>query len=252
MRLKGKTAVVTGAGSGFGAAIARLFAQEGARVALADRDEAAAAAVAAEIEAAGGTAMAVRTDVADGASVAAMVKAVVDAWGGFDVLVNNAGIAQKPAPVHRIAEDEIDRLFAVNVKSLYHTTVHALPVLRAGGGGAIVNIASNAALRPRPGMAWYNATKAAVMNLTMTMSSEYARYGIRVNAIAPSLANTPMKTFILGEPGEGDEAVRRSIPLGRFAEPEDIARAALYLASADASFVTGIVMPVDGGRTALG
>jgi len=244
MRLAGKIAFVSGAGSGFGAAIARLFAAEGAKVVLAERDAAAGERVAGEI---GAAALAVQTDVADAASVAAALDRTKAVFGGLDILVNNAGIAQKPMAVHAIDEAEIDRIFAINIKGLYHTLKHGLPLLEARGGGAIVNIASNAGMRPRPGMAWYNASKAAVINLTYTMAAELARKKIRVNAIAPSMAETPMKDFIIGGDAKADAAVLRTIPLGRYAQAEDIARAALYLASEEAAFVTGAILPVDGG-----
>jgi 3-oxoacyl-[acyl-carrier protein] reductase len=247
LRLEGKIAFITGAGSGFGAAIARLFAIEGAKVILADRDELAAKRVAGEI---GNGALSIHTDVSDGASVEAAMARVKEAFGGLDILVNNAGIAQKPSALHRFEEAEIDRIFAVNVKSIFHTAVHGLPMLEARGGGTIVNIASNAGMRPRPGMAWYNASKAAVINLTYTMAAELAKKKIRVNAIAPSMAETPMKDFIFNNDNKADAAVLATIPLGRFAQADDIARAALYLASDDAAFVTGAILPVDGGRTA--
>jgi 3-oxoacyl-[acyl-carrier protein] reductase len=189
LRLAGKTALVTGAGSGFGAAIARRFAQEGARVIAVDIDEAAARKIAAGLPTHGGEHVAAQCDVANGASVAAMVAKVVAAAGGFDILVNNAGLTQRPMRIARIGEAELDRLIAVNVKSLYHMAVHALPVLRKRGGGAVINIASVSAMRPRPGMTWYNATKAAVIVITQTMAAELAPDRIRVNAIArPSVA----------------------------------------------------------------
>jgi 3-oxoacyl-[acyl-carrier protein] reductase len=241
MRLAGKSAVVTGAGAGYGAGIARRFAAEGARVICVDIDEAAARAIAGEI---GGTA--VRCDISDGASV----KAMVDAAGSFDVLVNNAALTQKPARIAKIAEADLDRLLAVNVKSLYHMAVHALPVIRAAGGGSVVNIASVGALRPRPGMTWYNATKSAMITITQSMAAELAPDRIRVNAIAPVVGRTAMLGHMFGD--AVDEGVARlvsTIPLGRLAEPEDIAAAAAFLASDDAAFITGITLPVDGGRT---
>ena len=242
MRLQGKTAIVTGAGAGFGAGVARRFAAEGARVVCADLDGAAAEAMAASL---GGDHLAVQCDVANGASVAAMVSAA----GGFDILVNNAALTQKPARAAKTPEEQIDRLLAVNVKSLYHMAVHAFPVLRQRGGGCVINIASVAAIRPRPGMTWYNATKAAVINLTQSMAAEFAPDKIRVNAIAPVAGRTAMFDVMFGD--KVDEASQRlleSIPLGRLCTPEDIAGAAVYLASDDAAFVTGVVLPVDGGR----
>ena len=241
MRLAGKSAVVTGAGAGYGAGIARRFAAEGARVICVDIDEDAARAIADEI---GGTP--VRCDISVGASV----KAMVEAAGSFDVLVNNAALTQKPARIAKIAEADLDRLLAVNVKSLYHMAVHALPVIRAAGGGSVINIASVGALRPRPGMTWYNATKSAMITITQSMAAELAPDKIRVNAIAPVVGRTAMLGHMFGDAvDEGVARLMSTIPLGRLAEPEDIAAAAAFLASDDAAFITGITLPVDGGRT---
>ncbi len=249
MRLDGKIALITGAGAGYGAGIARRFADEGARVVCADLDGQAAATVAASLPGKAGSALAVQCDVADGASVAALVVKVVAELGGFDILVNNAAITQKPARIARTAEADIDRLLAVNVKSLYHMAVHALPVLRSRGGGVVINIASVAALRPRPGMTWYNATKAAVVNLTQSMAAELAPDRIRVNAIAPVAGRTAMFDVMFGDGVDAaSQRLAESIPLGRLATPEDIASAAVYLASDEAAFITGVILPVDGGR----
>jgi 3-oxoacyl-[acyl-carrier protein] reductase len=249
MRLEAKIAIITGAGAGFGAGIARRFADEGARVVCADLDGQAASTVAASLRNASGSALAVQCDVADGASVGAMIAKVVSELGGFDILVNNAAITQRPARIAKTAEADIDRLLAVNVKSLYHMAVHALPVLRSRGGGVVINIASVAALRPRPGMSWYNATKAAVVNLTQSMAAELAPDRIRVNAIAPVAGRTAMFDVMFGEGVDvASERLVESIPLGRLCTPEDIANAAVYLASDEAAFVTGVILPVDGGR----
>lgn len=249
MRLHGKKAVVTGAGSGYGAGMALRFAREGAEVACLDIDLDAARATADAIGTAGGVALAVRCDVADGPSVAAAVAELVQAWDGFDILVNNAGITQKPRRLDRTTEEDIDRLFAVNVKSLYHLYTNAVPVLRRRGAGAIINIASVAALRPRPGMAWYNASKAAVISLTQTMAGELAPHGIRVNAIAPVFGMTAMAGVMFGDDVQASAArLTEAIPLGRLCTPDDVAGAAVYLASDDASLVTGVILPVDGGR----
>jgi 3-oxoacyl-[acyl-carrier protein] reductase len=247
MRLAAKIAVVTGAGSGFGAGIARRYAREGARVACVDIDAAAANDVARSFEGAAG--IGIGCDIADGRSYAAMI-AAVNAWaGGFDVIVNSAALSQKPARIAKLPEAELDRLLAVNVKSYYHLAVHALPVIRKRGGGSVINIASIAAMRPRPGMAWYQATKAAVVSLTQTMAAELAPDRIRVNAIAPSVGRTPMlEAMFAPDVQAGIDRVVATIPLGRLCEPEDVAGAAVYLASDDASYVTGVVLPVDGGR----
>jgi len=241
MRLKGKSAIVTGAGAGYGAGIARRFAVEGARVICVDIDEGAARAIATEI---GG--VAVRCDISSGESV----KAMVETAGSFDILVNNPALTQKPSRVAKIAEAELDRLLSVNIKSLYHMAVHALPVIRAAGGGSVINIASVGALRPRPGMTWYNATKSAMITITQSMAAELAPDNIRVNAIAPVVGRTAMLEHMFGDAvEEGVQRLMSTIPLGRLAEPADIAAAAVFLASDEASFITGVTLPVDGGRT---
>lgn len=249
MKLKGKIALITGSGSGYGAGMARRFAEEGARVACVDINGAAAAAMADALNATPEAAIAVQCDVADGTSVGAMVADVVRRMGGFDIVINNAGVTQKPKRIANISEAEIDRLFAVNVKSLYHMAVHALPVLRQRGGGVVINIASVGAIRPRPGMTWYNASKAAVISVTQSLAAELAPDRIRVNAIAPAVGRTPMFDAMFGD--DKDAAFDRLVatsPLGRLCAPPDVAGAAVYLASDDAAFVTGIVLPVDGGR----
>ncbi len=248
-RLQGKTALVTGAGGGYGAAIAERFAAEGARVVCADIHLDNARGVAEALQARGLVAMAAHCDVGDGASVQRLVAEVVAAWGGFDILVNNAGLTQKPARIAKTPEADLDRLLAVNLKSIFHMAVHALPVLRQRGGGNVINISSITGLRPRPGMTWYNATKAAVISVTQSMAAECAPDRIRVNAIAPAAGRTAMMDAMFGaKVDEGIAQVVATIPLGRLAEPGDIANAALYLASDEASFVTGVVLPVDGGR----
>lgn len=187
-----------------------------------------------------------RTD--DGAVAAAMA-AAAERWRGIDIVVNNAGIAQKGAQAVDTPAEVIDQIFAVNVRGIYHTTRHAIDHLRESEG-TIINLASNAGLRPRPGAAWYNASKAAVINLTWSPAGEYAPARMRVNAIAPALSATQMMSDILGddEGGHIQEAILATTPLGRLTEGSAAAAAATYLASDEASFVTGVILPVDGGR----
>jgi 3-oxoacyl-[acyl-carrier protein] reductase len=246
MRLRDKRAIVTGAGAGLGRAIAERFAAEGARVAVLDVDEQGARAVANDI---GDGALGLRADVTDDASVAQAFSEATTAWGGLDVVVNNAGVAQKAAAAVDIEPEQIDRIMAVNVRGIFHTTRHALASLQESRG-TILNIASNAGLRPRPGAAWYNASKGAVINLTYSLAAEYAAQRIRVNAIAPALSATQMMKDILGEDpgGQIEQAILSTIPLGRLTEGADVAAAAVFLASDEAEFITGVVLPVDGGR----
>ncbi|MHA6344737.1 glucose 1-dehydrogenase [Roseivivax sp. CAU 1761] len=240
MRLDGKRALVTGGASGFGAGIARRFAAEGAAVIVADIAEDGARALAAEI---GATAL--RVDVADGDSVAAMAEAA----GEIDILVNNAGITHLPTPMEEVAEDEFDRVFAVNCKSVYLTARAFLPGMKARGSAAILNIASTAGLSPRPRLNWYNASKGWMVTATKAMAVELAPAGIRVNALAPVAGETPLLASFLGEDTpERRAAFLATIPIGRFSTPEDLANAALYLCSDEASMVTGAVLEVDGGR----
>ena len=246
MRLDGKTALVTGAGSGIGKCIAETYAREGARVALADIDLAAAQAAARAI---GNNAIAVRCDVSKKADFAAAVAETVAAFGSLDILVNNAGATHVNKPMLDIGEDEYDRIFAVNVKGVFLGCQAVVPVFRKQGSGVIINIGSTAGLRPRPGLSAYNATKGAVHILTKSLAVELAPDRIRVCAIAPVATDTPLLPSFLG-PAEGQrEKFIATVPLGRLAQPQDIANAALFLASADAEFVTGNIVEVDGGRT---
>jgi 3-oxoacyl-[acyl-carrier protein] reductase len=244
MRLAGKTAIVTGAGSGFGAGIARRFAAEGARVMLADINIVAAEAVAAECS---GIAQAV--DVSRDASVAAMAKAALAAFGRIDILVNNAGITHLPQPMEDVAEAEFDRILAINAKSVYLTARHIVPLMKAARSGAILNVASTAGVSPRPRLSWYNASKGWMITATKAMAVELAPFGVRVNAINPVAGETPLlKSFLGQDTPETRAKFLASIPLGRFSTPEDMANAALYLCSDEASMVTGVAMEVDGGR----
>ena len=245
MRLNAKVAIVTGGGSGFGEGICRRFAEEGARVVVADIDLAAAERVAVTIQG-----VAIRADVTVNADVGAMVAAAVTRFGGLDILVNNAGIPQRPGLLTEVDEATFDRIYAVNVKSIYLGAIHAVPVLRTRGGGVIINTASTAAVRPRPGLTWYNGSKGAVTTLTKSMAVELAPDNIRVNALNPVAGETAMlKEFMGGaETPEGHRRFVSTIPLGRLSTPLDIANAALFLASDEAAFITGACMEVDGGR----
>jgi 3-oxoacyl-[acyl-carrier protein] reductase len=249
MRLQGKVALVTGAGSGFGEGIATRFAAEGARVIINDVSVKAGERVAAAINATGGQAQFVAADVSRGDDVAALLKASVSAFGGLDIMVNNAGVSHRNQSMLGVSEAEFDRVFAVNVKSLYWTAQHMVPHFRERGGGAFVNIASTAGVRPRPGLVWYNGSKGAMITISRAMAVELAPDRIRVNVINPVAGDTPLLATFMGE----DTPERRaqfisSIPLGRFSQPRDIANAALYLASDEADFITGACLEVDGGR----
>jgi 3-oxoacyl-[acyl-carrier protein] reductase len=245
MRLEGKTALVTGAGSGIGKAIAETYAREGARVALADLNLDAANAAARVI---GNNAIAVRCDVTKKTDIAAAIAETLSAFGGLDILVNNAGATHVNKPMLDIGEEEYDRIFAVNVKGLFQFCQAVVPQFRKAGGGTIINIGSPAGWRPRPGVSAYNATKGAVHTLTKSLAVELAPDRIRVCAIAPVATDTPLLPSFLGSaPGQREKFIA-TVPLGRLAQPQDIANAALFLASADADFVTGNIVEVDGGR----
>lgn len=244
MRLEGKTAIVTGAGSGFGAGIARKFAAEGARVIVADLNADAAQDVAREI---GGTALS--CDVADGGSVAAMVAAAERA-GPVGILVNNAGITHLPAPMEEVSEADFDRVFAVNCKSVYLTARALVPLMKRRGAGAILNVASTAGLSPRPRLNWYNASKGWMITATKAMAVELAPFGIRVNAICPVAGETPLlKSFMGEDTPEMRARFLSTIPIGRFSTPEDMGNAAAFLCSDAAAMITGVALEVDGGRS---
>ena len=245
MRLDGKTALVTGAGSGIGKCIAETYAREGARVALADINSEAAEFAARAI---GNNAIALRFDVSKKADIDSVVGETVAAFGTLDILVNNAGVTHINKPMLEIDEAEYDRLFAINVKGVFLACQAVVPVFRKQGGGAIINIGSTAGLRPRPGLSAYNATKGAVHVLTKSLAVELAPDGIRVCAIAPVATETPLLPSFLGPAPGMREKFIATIPLGRLALPQDIADAALFLASAEAKFITGNIMQVDGGR----
>lgn len=249
MKLNNKVAIVTGAASGFGEGIARRFAAEGARVVVADIDAKGAARVTNDIGA-NGSAMAFTVDVSKNSEVKAMIAASVETFGGLDILVNNAGVTHKNGPMLDVDEETFDRIYAVNVKSIYLSALHAVPVFRHQSHGIIVNITSTAGVRPRPGLTWYNGSKGAAITLTKSMAAELAPDNIRVNGVNPVMGETGLIGKFL--PGEDTPETRAKviagIPLGRLSTPEDVATACLFLASDEASFVTGVCMEVDGGR----
>jgi 3-oxoacyl-[acyl-carrier protein] reductase len=246
MRLANKTALVTGAAQGFGLAIAETFAREGARVACLDLQIDAARAAA---QAIGKDAIALQCDVAKIGEVKNAAEAAVKAFGRVDIVINNAGTSHRNKPMLDVTEDEFDRVFAVNVKSIYNMAQAIVPHMRSSGGGVIINIGSTAGIRPRPGLTWYNASKGAVNLMSKSMAVELASDKIRVCALAPVAGETPLLTMFLGEDTpERRAAFKATVPLGRLSQPQDVANAALFLASAEAEFLTGVVLEVDGGR----
>jgi len=244
MQLSGKTAIVTGGASGFGDGIARAFTAAGARVMVADINGEGADVVAAEI---GG--IACQVDVANGASVQAMADAALEAFGHLDILVNNAGITHLPQAMEYVSEEDFDRVFAVNMKSVYLTARSLVPHFKERGAGAILNVASTAGVSPRPRLNWYNASKGWMITATKAMAVELAPDGIRVNAINPVAGETPLLKSFMGEDTPEIRAKFLStIPLGRFSTPDDMGAAATFLCSDAASMITGVAMEVDGGR----
>jgi 3-oxoacyl-[acyl-carrier protein] reductase len=243
-RLKGKTAIVTGGASGFGAGIVRKFAAEGARVMIADINGEAAATLAKELGA-----KSVEVDVSRDESVNAMAAAALMEFGGLDILVNNAGVSHMPAPLDEISEADFDRVLAVNVKSVYLTARHIVPHFKSRKAGVILNIASTAAVSPRPRLSWYNASKGWMVTATKSMAVELAPLGIRVVALNPVAGETPLlKTFMGEDTPEMRAKFLATIPIGRFSTPADIGNAACFLCSDEASMITGVAMEVDGGR----
>lgn len=247
MKLKDKVALVTGAGGGYGEGIAHYFAEQGARVLVVDIRADAARDVASAI---GEAASAFSADVTRDADTKAMIDAAVERFGRLDILVNNAGTTHKNQPMTEVDEATFDKVFAVNVKSLYHAAIHGVPVLERNGGGVIINIASTAGVRPRPGLVWYNGTKGAAIAITKSMAIELADRRIRVCAINPVMGETGLTGQFL--PGDDTPETRAKIiagiPLGRLSRPLDIAKACGFLASDEAEFITGVCLEVDGGR----
>ena len=250
MRLKDKIAIVTGGASGFGKGIAERFAQEGASVIVADLNGEAAEQVAEGIRSEGGAAKPVTADVTRGDDVKTMVDAAVSGFGGLDIVVNNAGLPQRNQPMLDVDEETFDRIFEVNCKSLYLAAIHAVPVLRERGGGVMINTASTAGLRPRPGLVWYNGSKGAAITLTKSMAVELAPDNIRVNALCPVAGDTPMLGEFLGGEVTNEMYTKfvATVPIGRLSTPRDLANASVFLASDEADFLTGVCLEVDGGR----
>ena len=252
-RFEGKSVIVTGAGSGFGEATAKRFASEDANVVLGDINEAGLTRVAREIAESGGTCTTVICDVAQEVQVQAMVQAAVDAFGGVDVLVNNAGYSHLQKVMWKISVEEFDAVFAVNVRGVFLGCKHVIPVMLAAGSGNIVNIASVGAVAPRPGVTPYNATKGAVLTMTKGLALEVANKNLRVNAVNPVAADTAFMNTAMGTEGslteEWTDRLVATIPRGRLTEPRDVAAVVTFLASDDADFLTGVHINVDGGRS---
>jgi 3-oxoacyl-[acyl-carrier protein] reductase len=251
MRVKDKSIIVTGAAGGIGEGIARRMAQEGAQVVVNDIDPARGEKVVADIQAAGGRASFFRADVTKFADMKALVEATVQRYGKLDVMVNNAGWTHRNRPALEVSEEEFDKVYAINVKSIYLATLHAVPAMRANKGGSFINIASTAGIRPRPGLTWYNGSKGAVITTSKSLAAELGPDNIRVNCINPVFnPDTGLSAEFAG--GPVDEAKRAkflaTIPLGRFSTALDVANAALYLASDEAAFISGVCIEVDGAR----
>ena len=251
MRVKNKSIIVTGAGSGIGEGIARRLAAEGAQVVVNDINVAMGEKVVAAIVKSGGAASFFKADVTKSAEVKALVAMAVERYGKLDVMVNNAGWTHRNQPALDVSEDDFDKCYAINVKSIYLATIHATPVFRKQGGGSFINIASTAGVRPRPGLTWYNGSKGAVIITSKSLAAELGPDNIRVNCINPVFnPDTGLSAEFAG--GPIDEArkakFRASIPLGRFSTALDVANAALYLASDEADFISGVCIEVDGAR----
>lgn len=246
-RLKDKVAIVTGAASGFGEGIARRFAQEGAKLVVADLNVKGAERVAADI---GNAAIGIKTDVSRKDDVEAMVAAAMETFGRVDIMVNNAGFTHANGDMLEVPEETFDLITGVNMKAVYYAALAVVPIMERQGGGSIITTSSTAAMRPRPGLTWYNASKGWTITATKSMALELASKQIRVNCICPVAGDTAMLPRFLGtDTPELREEFRASIPLGRFSTPLDIANAALWLASDEASFVTGVALEVDGGSS---
>ncbi|AJC17914.1 SDR family oxidoreductase [Pandoraea sputorum] len=250
MRLQQKVAIVTGAGSGFGEGIARTFAREGAAVIVNDLNREAGERVAGEIVEAGGRAVFVYGDVSREEDHVTLLTEAVARFGKLDVVVNNAGTTHRNKPLLEVTEAEFDRVYAVNVKSIFWSARAVIPYFQQHGGGVMINIASTAGVRPRPGLVWYNGSKGAVITASKAMAAEFGPQNIRVNCVNPVIGDTGLTAEFMGVPNTPENRAKflAGIPLGRFSTPQDIANACLYLASDDAAFITGVCLEVDGGR----
>jgi 3-oxoacyl-[acyl-carrier protein] reductase len=250
MRLKDKVAIVTGGGSGFGEGISKRFAREGAKVIVNDLHAEGGERVANEIARAGSQAKFVKGDVSKDADWAALVKATLDAYGKLDIVVNNAGTTHRNQPLLNVTEEQFDRVYAVNVKSLFWSARNCVPVFRKQGGGVFITIASTAGIRPRPGLTWYNGSKGAAILVSRSMAVELAPDKIRVCVVNPVIGETGLLTEFMGVPDTPENRAKfiATIPLGRMSRPADVANACLYLASEEAEFITGACIEVDGGR----
>ncbi|WP_312733988.1 glucose 1-dehydrogenase [Brevundimonas sp.] len=245
-RLEGKRAIVTGGASGFGAGIARRFAEEGARVIVADLNGEAARVLAAEL---GDADLGVAVDVSNAAEVTALAETANRLLGGIDIVVNNAGVGHTPQPLDELSDEAFDRIAAVNMRAIYLMSKAFVPAMKAQGSGAILNIASTGGVSPRPNLTWYNASKGWVITATRAMAVELAPFQVRVNALNPVAGDTPLlKTFMGADTPEVRAKFLASIPIGRFSTPEDMGAAAAFLCSDDASMITGVALEVDGGR----
>jgi len=243
-RLEGKVAIVTGAGGGFGKGIAEIFVNEGAKVIIADFAEDAGSKTASELKA-----EFVKCDVTSRANWEELAHATQDKFGQIDIVVNNAGTTYRNKPTNDVTDEDFDKVFTVNCKSIYYSHSVIVPIMqKKGNGGSFINIASTAGIRPRPGLVWYNASKAAVINATRAMGVEYAKDNIRFNSVCPVVGlGTGLTELFLGKP-ENEKTFMATVPMGRGATPKDVGNACLYLASSEADFITGIEIPVDGGR----
>ena len=251
MRVKNKSIIVTGSGGGIGEGIARRLASEGARVIVNDINVELGEKVVAAITRAGGTASFFAADVTQSSQVKALVDAAVQRHGRLDAMVNNAGWTHRNQPALDVSEDDFDKCYAINVKSIYLATIHAVPVFRSQGGGSFINIASTAGVRPRPGLTWYNGSKGAVITTSKSLAAELGPDNIRVNCVNPVFnPDTGLSADFAGGPlDEARKAIfRASIPLGRFSTALDVANAVLYLASDEADFISGVCIEVDGAR----